>query len=60
MSGLMVRIMMRRYRVTIREMSARIGYPMTTVRRVRRDGLASKLAARDWLQAITGSDPGPL
>lgn len=60
MSGTMIRILMRKHSVTIRELASRVQYPMTTVRRVRRSGLASRLAARDWVQAITGVDPGPL
>jgi DNA-binding IclR family transcriptional regulator len=60
MSGILVKILMRKNGVTIRELAARLDMPMTTVRRVRRSGLASKLAARDWVQAITGADPGPL
>lgn len=52
--------LMRRYRVTIRELSARTGITMKRIRAVRHEGLADRHAIRDWVEAITGQDPGPI
>jgi hypothetical protein len=49
---------MRRHRVTIRELSARTDISMKRIREVRRDGLQGRDTIRDWVQAITGEDPG--
>lgn len=52
--------LMRQYRVTIRELSHRTGITMKRIREVRDAGLNDRLAIRDWIEAITGRDPGPL
>ena len=52
--------LMRRHHVTIRELSARMGITMKRIRQVRRDGLQHPAYIRDWVQAITGQDPGPI
>ena len=52
--------LMRRHHVTIRGLSERMGIPMKRIREVRRDGLACRHAIRDWIEAITGQDPGPI
>jgi hypothetical protein len=52
--------LMRRHQVTIRTLAARLGVPMTRVRLWRHEGIADRHAARDWLEAITGQDPGLL
>jgi hypothetical protein len=52
--------LMRRQHVTIRILAQRLGIPMDRVRRRRREGIADRHVARDWLEAITGQDPGPL
>jgi hypothetical protein len=46
-------------RVTIRALAARMQIPMCRIRQGRGTGLTCPHAARDWLQAMTGVDPGP-
>lgn len=50
--------LMRKHRVTIRELKARTGITLKRIRQVRESGLADANAVRDWVQAITGRDPG--
>ena len=38
----------------------RLGTSQKRVRQIRDSGLADVLAIRDWIQAITGTDPGPI
>jgi hypothetical protein len=52
--------LMRRHQVTIRLLAQRMAIPMCRIRQVRQTGLADRHAARDWLEAITGQDPGML
>ena len=52
--------LMRRQRVTIRDLAQRMAIPMSRIRQVRTSGLTDRHAARDWLEAITGQDPGML
>ena len=52
--------LMRRYKVTIRDLSQRTGITMKRIRQIRDTGLENRHVIRDWLQAITGSDPGPV
>lgn len=52
--------LMRKHHVTIEGLSFRLGISQKRIRKVREIGLTDSLAVRDWLQAITGSDPGPL
>jgi hypothetical protein len=49
---------MRQHKVTIAELKARTGITMKVIRQRRESGLANPYAIRDWLQAITGTDPG--
>jgi hypothetical protein len=51
--------LMRQYRVTIATLAQRLDMTQRRVRECRIAGL-DRLAARDWLQAITGHDPGAL
>lgn len=51
---------MRKYRVTIRELASRTGFTMKRIRQIRESGLKDRGAIRDWIQAILGSDPGPI
>lgn len=52
--------LMRVHRVKIRELSLRMGITMKRIREVRDAGLSDPLSIRDWIEAITGSDPGRL
>ena len=52
--------LMRRHRLTIRTLAQRLGVPMTRVRLRRQHGIKNRHVARDWLEAITGQDPGLL
>ena len=52
--------LMRRRRMMIRTLAQRLGVPMTRVRLRRQQGITDRHVARDWIEAITGQDPGPL
>ena len=60
MEGNEVKRLMRKYRVTIRELSQRMGITQKRIRLRREIGLDGRELIRDWVQAIIGSDPGPL
>ncbi|MFN5906667.1 MAG: hypothetical protein ACK5A3_11495 [Planctomyces sp.] len=49
---------MRRFRTTIRDLAQRMGITQRRIRECRRAGLGNPHAVRDWLEAITGHDPG--
>ena len=44
---------MRRNKVTIRELAARLDMPMTKVRFAMKHGVSSDAALKDWMEAIT-------
>lgn len=50
---------MRRFRTTIRDLAQRLGITQRRIRECRRVGLGNPHTVRDWLEAITGHDPGP-
>ena len=52
--------LMRRHHVTIRLLAQRLDIPMKRVRCRRQHGIAGRHVARDWVEAITGRDPGML
>jgi len=52
--------LMRVNRVSIRELSQRMGITQKRIRLRREIGLDGRELIRDWIQAIIGSDPGPL
>ena len=58
MTGKELATLMRRHNVTIRELARRIQIPQKRVRMRRDIGLDAE-TARDWIQSITGVDPGP-
>jgi hypothetical protein len=58
MTGKALCRLMRAHICTIRELSARLGIPMTRVRYRRQHGLPTAAHVRDWVQAITGTDLG--
>ena len=52
--------LMRKNRVTIRELSQRMGITQKRIRLRREIGLEGRELIRDWVQGILGYDPGPL
>jgi hypothetical protein len=59
-TGKEVTSLMRRNGKTIRGLSFAMGITQKRIREVRENGLDERNAIRDWVEAITGSDPGPL
>jgi hypothetical protein len=55
-----VKTLMRRYHKTILQLAFVMGITQKRIRAVRSAGLLDRNAVRDWLEAITGLDPGPL
>ena len=51
---------MRVHKITIRELSRRMQITMKRIRKIREIGLTDRHTIRDWLQGITGEDPGEL
>jgi 1,2-phenylacetyl-CoA epoxidase PaaB subunit len=60
LSGRDLRTLMRQYHVTIRALAQRMAIPMTRVRYRRQQGIAEWHVIRDWMEAMTGVDPGPI
>ena len=60
LEGAEVRRLMRVHKVRIRELSRRMQITMKRIREIREIGLDERYAIRDWLEAITGVDPGEL
>jgi hypothetical protein len=52
--------LMRKHRKRISSLACRMGVTQKRIRQVREQGLQNGLAVRDWLEAITGVDPGPI
>lgn len=52
--------LMRKHKKTIKQLSFLLGIPCKRIREVRKCGLDESLAVRDWLEQITGEDPGPI
>ena len=59
LSGDEVRRLMRLHKVTIRGLAQDMQITMKRVREVREKGLKGP-AVRDWIEHITGHDPGPV
>ena len=53
-------LLMHRHKVTIRELSSRMQITQKRIRQIRELGLQEPYAIRDWIQAISGVDPGIL
>ena len=60
MNGNHIRWLMRTHKVTIRALTAQMGITIKRVRHVRQHGLAEPHVIRDWIEGITGHDPGPI
>ena len=60
LSGEDVCRLMRKHKKSIRQLSFVLGITCKGIREVRAKGLQDPLAVRDWLQHITGEDPGPI
>ncbi len=60
LSGDEVVRLMRGHGVTIAQLAKRMGIPQTRVRMIREKGIVGAEFVRDWREAITGVDPGPL
>lgn len=58
LSGIMLKKLMRSHKVTIADLKAQTGITMKRIREVIRSGLTDRNDARDWVQAIAGTDPG--
>ena len=52
MGALMIRQKMARYKVSVRELAARLQMPMTKVRHAMQHGVSNENALHDWLSAI--------
>ncbi len=60
LEGAEVRRLMRVNKVTIRGLSSRMQITMKRIRQIREIGLSDRYAIRDWIEAITGQDPGEI
>jgi hypothetical protein len=60
LSGKGITSLMRRHRQTIEQLAFRMGLTQKRIRQVRERGLRDPNAVRDWIQAITDEDIGPL
>ena len=58
--GTAIRRLMRCHKVTIAALAQRMDISQARVRQVRQRGLSDPAYVRDWIEAITGRDPGPL
>ena len=52
--------LMRKHRMTISSLAFHVGATQKRVRQLRQTGLTDAAVIRDWLEAITGHDPGPV
>lgn len=59
MTGKQLNSLMRKNKVTIKQLADRTKITQKRIREARKDGLIDPATVRDWVQAITGSDPGP-
>lgn len=59
LSGPQLVRLMRQHNVTIAGLAFRLGSTQKRVREIRETGLEDPKVIRDWIEAITGQDPGP-
>ena len=59
MNGNHIRWLMRVNKLTIRALAAHMDITIKRVRHVRKHGVVEPHMIRDWIEAITGRDPGP-
>ena len=52
--------LMHKHRITIPILAAKLGLSQRRVRLLKHTGLTDAAVIRDWLEAITGQDPGPV
>ncbi|MFN5799569.1 MAG: hypothetical protein ACK5AN_18770 [Planctomyces sp.] len=52
--------LMRRNRVTMPQLAKRLSMSQDRIRQRKRTGLYTAAVTRDWVQAITGTDPGEI
>ena len=52
--------LMRKHRMTIPILASQLGLSQRRVRLLKHTGLTDAAVIRDWLEAITGQDPGPV
>ncbi len=52
--------LMRRNRVTMPQLAKRLSVSQDRIRQRKRTGLYTAAVTRDWIQAITGTDPGEI
>ena len=60
LEGREVRRLMRVHKVTIRQLSQRMQITMKRIREIRELGLDDRHSIRDWIEGITGQDPGAI
>lgn len=60
LNGKEIIALMRKHKITIEGLAFRLGTTKKRVREIRKVGLYGGLVVRDWLQAITGEDLGPI
>ena len=52
--------LMRKHRITMPILASQLGLSQRRVRLLKHTGLTDAAVIRDWLEAITGQDPGPV
>ena len=60
MSGREICHLMRVHRCAMRDLAQRTGFTLKLIREKRKTGLSNPNSVRDWVQAITGTDPCPV
>ncbi len=60
LSGPKLVSLMREHKLTIAELAFRLGSTQKRVRQIRETGLQNPNVIRDWIEAVTGQDPGRL